>query len=373
MSSLFAAYSKPTTATNEDVKQIEYKSDSTTTDSKDKSWLSNSSYKDTTTTTKTTKTTNTSPSSNNERKKASDYFNIKDQDDGDNSISVDNKQIIQSSKKNNKRDSSDKNNKKRHGFLNDSDFSDTSSESSSSSDEYEYLKTKKQKKKEKNKDKKKLKLEKYSETDRSLIIQDVFTKDKGYIEDYIGDSTNISFGLNKSLIPNYNHDQQRVLGLNDIQLIFTKKDGFILDNYKDKKRADNKPSRYFNHTMASAPGTDTIKIQANNNDSLGLNNSFIKFSNNDNSNNYTDDQESKLTEEEKTLQENGKLNKRVENDPYNIDAWVDLVEYQDRFMKFSARKSRARGPLLEKKMAIYRKALLSNPDSDVLIINYLQL
>eukprot|EP01132_Coremiostelium_polycephalum_P004759 gene4759-5938_t len=87
-----------------------------------------------------------------------------------------------------------------------------------------------------------------------------------------------------------------------------------------------------------------------------------------------DDSSSYLGKEESVvLKMNAKLNEYVETNPNDVDGWIRLAEYQDQFLQFSRKKSRAKTPLIEKKLSIYRKSLILNPDSDQLTIRFLRL
>ncbi|XP_049849940.1 nuclear exosome regulator NRDE2-like [Schistocerca gregaria] len=94
-----------------------------------------------------------------------------------------------------------------------------------------------------------------------------------------------------------------------------------------------------------------------------------------------------LTVEQEILVQAKALNEKVFRDPSNIQAWRELVEFQDQYAKLMSRpalksfssvsgmsedKEEANyGPILAKKLEIYKQALQKNPGSEDLLVEYL--
>ncbi|EGC30809.1 hypothetical protein DICPUDRAFT_99413 [Dictyostelium purpureum] len=276
-------------------------------------------------------------------------------------------------------------------FLNDDDFSNSDT-SSSDNEGFDY-KRKKYKREEKEeiererKDRKKKRIEKdkkyYSDKDRNAISNDLFQSTESNDQYYFENTGNKS-KINMMNIPknlNYNYDNTMILGLKDYKLAFNKKDGFQIENSNafSSSKNNQQKTRYFKNQPPSTiidnklvekvfpiPNLlDPSKDKSATEIKLVVN----QDTNDDNEENET--YETKL--QRRLLKENSELNYKVEQNPTDIDRWLDLVKFQENFQQFSAKKSRSKFSMYDRQLTIYKNALMANPDSERLTIEYLKL
>jgi hypothetical protein len=71
------------------------------------------------------------------------------------------------------------------------------------------------------------------------------------------------------------------------------------------------------------------------------------------------------------------FNFRLREDPKDVSNWLEYAEFQDEFVTMGSTKQKDRekvkedGVTLEKKIAIYEKALEANPGSETLLLAHL--
>ncbi|EFA79562.1 DUF1740 family protein [Heterostelium album PN500] len=326
------------------------------------------------------------------RKTAADFF---DDDDGSNGNGNDNNgQTSTSVSKSTSKSKKDGINKdivayeRVRDYMNQSsDDDDDHHHSSSSDDNDNSKKRKKQKKKEKLK-KKKLKLElsyKQKQQQNQLLTYNYKDETDWYENDYRGNLSLKSATTNppKDTL-SYRYDRSTVIGL-DMELKFTTKSGVTLVPLRQYSSDHNSQiDRYFKSQSTST--TSTIKLIKSGVgvsftiDPFKLHLDYIELldssssNSNGNEDKDGDGENNNLDEHTLILKRNAELNSAVERSPNDIDRWIELADYQDHFLVFSTKRSqRARIPIVEKKLSIYRSALAMNPDSDELTIRYLRL
>ncbi|KYQ93345.1 DUF1740 family protein [Tieghemostelium lacteum] len=214
----------------------------------------------------------------------------------------------------------------------------------------------------------------YTNNDREMIVNKLFGitgSDKSFNLDYRGDKTNVTIGLiTKTNLPNYNQTVPDIMGLNGYQLRFNKKEGIVLQHIYGNSDKSSMVDRYWKSTLSLQSSKvlplNSKSIKTNDNsDYIQLNTKPMDVDELDG-----DNQES---EERLYLKKNSELSLLSEKEPHNIRNWIEFAEFQDNSIKFSHRKVRARIGILEKKLSIYRDALISNPKSDDLTVRYLRL
>jgi hypothetical protein len=65
---------------------------------------------------------------------------------------------------------------------------------------------------------------------------------------------------------------------------------------------------------------------------------------------------------------NEEYNQKTRNNTSSVKLWLEFINFQDEYLKLSQTKSI--GPILEKKLAIYQRALQYNPANEELLIGY---
>ncbi|EGG25348.1 DUF1740 family protein [Cavenderia fasciculata] len=259
------------------------------------------------------------------------------------------------------------------------DASSSSEEDDTSDDDDE--KKKKRKKKDKKKSKKKHKKLKGEDTKLSISYYD----DKGYVTDYKGDrSLLINDMIPKDKLASYKQDRSSVLGLDGYSLVFNKHKGLVLEptdsiGYTGLTRYWSKLQ---NNNNSKSSVVSTIKITPSllSTDPFTKNQDYIVFPKDqkDDDNALLDDNSN--SNSDLVLKRNAELNEMVSKDPHNVKLWLELAEFQDEFDIFNFLGSRrqragvvskARRAIIEKKIAILRRALTENPQSERLTIAYL--
>jgi hypothetical protein len=81
------------------------------------------------------------------------------------------------------------------------------------------------------------------------------------------------------------------------------------------------------------------------------------------------------TSESEFQKKSAELAKSLDRDPYNINAWIEFLKFQDSLYLYNSTQSRSslKQRIVTKKTAVLEKALDYNPDSDELIAMYMEL
>eukprot|EP01133_Synstelium_polycarpum_P004076 gene4076-4748_t len=206
------------------------------------------------------------------------------------------------------------------------------------------------------------------------MINELSTEGKTYVLDYRGDRSLIGTSqLSSDKMPVYRHDASNVLGLDGVALKFSKTAGLVLESAAASGVGGGGQGRYFGAgALANTP--ETLPSMASGSDPFNSSVSFIRHTSSEGAA-QTTSIPSKASREESILAKSGALNAQVERDPTDIKSWIALAEHQDEYLHFSApaRRARARMPILEKMIAIYRRALAANPDDETLTLAYLRI
>lgn len=91
----------------------------------------------------------------------------------------------------------------------------------------------------------------------------------------------------------------------------------------------------------------------------------------------TEDQDVCLTETEQRLnKKTAEFNRRTREEPHNVDLWLEFLEFQDTVLRYPESEGHfkiTKAAVLEKKIAIIKKAMESNQGNISLKLKYLQL
>ncbi|KAJ3044013.1 hypothetical protein HDV00_003542 [Rhizophlyctis rosea] len=85
-----------------------------------------------------------------------------------------------------------------------------------------------------------------------------------------------------------------------------------------------------------------------------------------------DEGDSTLEEDAEFVQQTAEYNKRLQQEPKNLQLWLDFVDLQDRLVKDNTKKSSLRTAVNEKKQSIYLKALDELPNNETLLSGYMR-
>lgn len=195
----------------------------------------------------------------------------------------------------------------------------------------------------------------------------------------IGDWNNYVFGVHKFDLPSYQRDFYTVLGAQNNfkfkwssdQKTFTLKK--ILFYPLDSENVKNAQSfRY--HKNKSKPFLNSWKRKTQNE----IDRERIEFGFENIKVSCENDSLQTTISENENLESNlfskaKKLNEKVEREPSNVNNWLELIEFQDEYVKLITKSSNSIGFVLEKKVEIVRKALLKNPGNEQLMIIHMHL
>lgn len=246
-------------------------------------------------------------------------------------------------------------------------------DSHSSEDEKRKKKSRKSKKEKKKKSEK----EKMIELDQKNITDDTRkpmniwmseNKDKLYFFDLIGDPNNLIFaGLYRLDIPNY---KRRPLGIGLLQRerLKIKKNGYSLEKISDNK--SSKKKRYCSPAQMLKEKDSEAKrlffLSRQDKDQKMLEN-YIPLQSEEIQ--ATNDEKREESYEEYLLRKNKEFNEQTQEEPYNIDLWIDFIFFQDEYLTIGKKQTKL--GIIEKKISIYEKALSLNPNSERLLLGLL--
>eukprot|EP01116_Phalansterium_solitarium_P009220 TRINITY_DN23282_c0_g1_i1.p1 TRINITY_DN23282_c0_g1~~TRINITY_DN23282_c0_g1_i1.p1 ORF type:complete len:453 (+),score=167.39 TRINITY_DN23282_c0_g1_i1:157-1515(+) len=272
-----------------------------------------------------------------------------------------------------------------------------SSDSDSDHDKHRRKKSKKHKKErdgkrsKKEKSRKKTDKEKILDIERRLIKDDANRKalniwldstkgDRIYEVDFKGDQENLLYGaLYRLNVPIY-YRRRRCMGLGRDEGITFDKAGYTIFRLGDRSRAD-KVVRYTSRKhMAKEFDPEYKRLHLDRPAEVSVS---IRF----------DDQPAfvplitkkprPLDDDEEAVEEGesheqylqrraGELNQFTREHPHDIDAWLEFVRFQDDYVQLGRRAQVNKAALIEKKIAIFERALASNPDSEILKLGLLK-
>lgn len=170
-----------------------------------------------------------------------------------------------------------------------------------------------------------------------------------------------------NLVPSYYHAPKRCLGLkkNEIARFLKQHQTYLITSINN---LSNSSLRYYSRPIKRT-GTISIKPQKNNSNNYMEENDFISLDLDNNSVNNTEIEEESF--EDYIMKKTHLFNEETQKNPNNIDIWLSFISFQDEIYN-SRGISISKKAIIEKKMAIYLSALQKNPDSEKLLIGYLQ-
>jgi hypothetical protein len=221
-----------------------------------------------------------------------------------------------------------------------------------------------------------------------------FREIKPYFEDFRGDVNNAQFGLFRQDIPNFHRLSKYCLGLDARFRVFWEQNSqsFILTDlrYAADPLMSSASNRFFYaskkelrdrerdtvHIMPVKGGVDPFATLQGvvHIDVTGLDTASTVFYVYRKCSFPFPDVLYIAGQQQETLEaylgrRTREFNERTRNERNNTKLWIEFANFQDEYIRLG--KSRALGPILEKKIEIYRRAIDMNPQSDELLLGML--
>ncbi|KAJ3047041.1 Protein nrde2 [Rhizophlyctis rosea] len=86
-----------------------------------------------------------------------------------------------------------------------------------------------------------------------------------------------------------------------------------------------------------------------------------------------DGNDAALEENAEFVQKTGEFNRRLQEEPKNLDLWLQFVALQDDLGKTGTKKASLRTAIGEKKQAILIKALEALPNNETLLLSFMKI
>lgn len=225
-----------------------------------------------------------------------------------------------------------------------------------------------------------------------------------YSVDKQGDTNNaLYFYSNPATVPRY-YRQRYCKGMASNEVLIPRKDGYVFGGAIAEEAAGSMAglSRYYNARVKGqlVVRSKPIRVvrsevdhktseQQRRTDSSNENEDFIALGGNDDAELRKKDEEDQKSERERrideAMQKARDFNIRLRDNPKDVELWIAYADFQEEFVTMGSKAATAeggkrkemeratamQGVILEKKIAVYEKALEINPNDERLILAHL--